>query len=54
MVACLPAAHASTPALVDDEGSLPYYEMTLWEEQRRQLLQWILLANVIDSDAAVS
>ena len=21
--------------------SLPYYEMTSWEEQKRQLLQWI-------------
>ena len=39
-VACLPAAHAFTPVLVDAEGSRPFYEMTSWEKQRRQLLQW--------------
>ena len=27
--------------------SLPYYEMTLWEEQRRQLLQWMYFLHAI-------
>ena len=38
-IACLPAAQASPSVLLDDEGVVAIYEMTSWEEQRRQLLQ---------------